>query len=379
MRVALVMLVASVSVAGAKPLPSGLKIVAKDTGLVAVKNGLTVPLFDSWDPHIDRSFGDAPRFSLSDDGKRIVIETGDCLDEGAIEIPLAAVEARFENLIGMQAHLKAKYADAITHFTTAVQTDPQTPLYATNLLSAQSMAKLLDDADKTLATYGPKNIAWFAWRLAVDPELKNVRARASAKALGAAKPTKITFDIDKDVAVSPLGLVAAGDWYAVGSTPLPGFEVTDLVIHDLAQNRVVLKLPIIGFNDSCEAHPGADTPPELANPCSKAQLARIAEHRRGMNLVLGALGFEKRKTTWVSTRDAGDATSFTSPDKKITLAFHDDGVTVTHGKATATAKGIDIPFAIGWAGNIVVLQHKVSWGCGGMDQQQSRSDVVAIP
>jgi hypothetical protein len=151
----------------------------------------------------------------------------------------------------MQLHTKKKYADAIAHFTIATQKAPEVAMYATNLLSAQAMAGKLDDADKTIATYAPRNIPWFVWRLAVDPELKAVAKRPSAK-LGAAKPgtakSKLNQTFTKkdhdEIAYSPLGIAAAEVnmpvWYDGGPDGDYGYEI---VFVDMKTGAELMRLP----------------------------------------------------------------------------------------------------------------------------------------
>src|SRR5438067_3520064 len=133
----------------AKPLPDGLKVFVEKGKPVASKSGMIVPLRDDSLSDFDRLL-DA---HLSDDGASIVIRANRChgMLEGPDEssVPLAKVEARLDNALGMARHLKKQYADAIPRFAAAVAKDPDTAMYATNLLSAQSLAKQLDDADQT--------------------------------------------------------------------------------------------------------------------------------------------------------------------------------------------------------------------------------------
>jgi hypothetical protein len=63
------------------------------------------------------------------------------------------VEARFENVVGMKLLTKKQYANAIVHFALAAQKDPESPVFATNLLSAQSLAGKLDDGDRTITRW----------------------------------------------------------------------------------------------------------------------------------------------------------------------------------------------------------------------------------
>ena len=212
------MLASSSGLAIAKPLPPGLKISVKDMYLVATLNGTTVPLLDSRvDMRAGQTYTTVTSATISDDGKTLSVIGDACVDADVpLTMPLARVQARIDNDLGMALHLKQKYGDAIPHFAAAVQGDPDLPLFATNLLSAQSMGGKLDDADRTIATYAPKNLAWFAWRLAVDSDLKNVRDRPSVKAI-VSKSSKLDANTMGDnIAVSLLGLVAVRERILAG-------------------------------------------------------------------------------------------------------------------------------------------------------------------
>src|SRR5215467_3840459 len=165
MRGMQLLVVALCGVASAKPLPPGLKVTLTKKAVVVSRDGVSVPLMPG-------EFGKLVSAELSADGKSIVVKAK-CADEDdpPDEIALATVEAQLDNMVGMSFHNKKSYDEAIKRFTIAAQKDPATAMYATNLLSAQSMSGKLDDADKTIATLGKRNPAWFAWRLAVDPEL----------------------------------------------------------------------------------------------------------------------------------------------------------------------------------------------------------------
>jgi hypothetical protein len=193
--------------AAAKPLPAGMKIALAKGQVKVSQGGATVPLFDG----LRYSVTKIVKAELAADGKSLEVTLDACEDmmgdsEGPHVIPLAPVQAKLENALGMSFHMKKKYADAITHFTAAVAADPK-PVYVTNLLSAQAMGDKLDDADKTLATYGNKLAPWIVWRLGVDSDLKKLVSRPSAK-LGTEKPGKATSRLAKDLAVSPLGYAA---------------------------------------------------------------------------------------------------------------------------------------------------------------------------
>src|SRR5262249_49151831 len=160
--------------------------------------------------------------------------------------------------------------------------DPSRPVYATNLLSAQSLAGKLDDADRTIAAYAPAHPAWFGWRLLVDPELKSVAGRPGARALVAAKAGALRFGkLGDDIAVSRLGLIAVREWSSFGGPGAPSDH--QLAVYD----------PI---------HAGANLRLDAA---------------RDSDRVLGGLGFERRKTAWVDALDSPD--HVVSPDKSTTI------------------------------------------------------------
>jgi hypothetical protein len=197
------------------------------------------------------------------------------------------VQARLENAIGMSFHTKKKYADAITHFTAALAADPK-PVYVTNLLSAQAMGDKLDDADKTLATWGKKLAPWIVWRLAVDSDLKKLVGRPSTK-LGPDKPGKATSKLGEDIAVSLLGYVAAevsadSDFEGMG-----GNYTTDLVIIDVATSDELLRLPTETHCD--EMGVDGSTPAQIKK-CKKAMAAAAVKTRKVADAVLAQLGFE---------------------------------------------------------------------------------------
>jgi hypothetical protein len=358
----------------AKPLPKGWRVFAKDGKLYVERDKVVLPIVD---PEVSERamFGELKSAKLSDDGTKLVLDVGTCTGgDEPTEIAVADVEARFENASGMQVHVKKKYADAIAHFTTAAQKDPLHPVYATNLLSAQSMAQKLDDADKTLATYGPKHVVWFAWRLAVDPELANVAGRASAKALVADKPSKLTFDaLGDDVAVSPRGFVAAREWSGFGG---PGaIDETHLVIYELATSSIVLRLPVVA---ACLTQKPAPDQPVMGEVCTKQELARIAAQKKEADRLLAILGFEKRKTTWTDPKEGAD--KYTSPDKSTTIDI--STAKVARGKITRNLPADTFMaklLRIGFAGDHVAFKFRESGyaGCSG-DAQRSYTAVFVV-
>jgi hypothetical protein len=377
MRLAWTIVVAAGTSASAvaKPLPPDLKIVISKDHLAATKGGVTVPLFASNEGLGGLVFQTLSKAELSADGKMIELHAAGCIevggdDEPPIEVSLASVEAKFENYAGMQQHLKKKYADAIAHFAAAAKDDPDLPLYATNLLSAQTMSGKLDDADQTLAIYGARAVAWFGWRLAVDSDLKALKGRPSTKPFVAATPTKIAFDVEHDVAISPLGIVAVGEWIAQGMGP----AATEVGIYDVKRNALALRLPV---NDASCVEQSSDMVNMPA--CTKAQRAYTKANVAAADAQLAAYGMATRKTVWTDMMNV-DTSKIVSPDKSITLSFHDGVVTATHGKATTTLKDVeDNMLKIGWAGDIVVIMHKQPYQCGGADSVRSYFDVLAVP
>jgi hypothetical protein len=369
--VAMVVVLASTS-AMAKPLPKGLSItIDKDGRLFAKRGDVTVPVFDPSTSSGARTFNGLKSAKLSDDGATIVMSVGDCAAmreaRDDLEASLAEVEARIENVIGMKAHLKKKYADAIPHFAAAAKGDLGRPVYATNLLSSQSMANKLDDADHTIATYGIKNVAWFAWRLAVDSDLAALRGRDSVKPFTAVQTTKTTVNaIGDGIGASPLGLFANVEVISLGGN---GPGATDLVVFQLATNAPQMRLPLSG---------GACVPQSEAFPCSKTDLARLAQQERAADGALAALGFQPVKVTWTDVWHV-DNPKATSPDKKLAVVIKDDAITISRGKATKKVKPTDEPLRIGFADNLVLVEYKEQYGCGGGDTVHKFTEAYVPP
>ncbi len=368
------LLVASVLLAGhvaaAGPLPKGLKVFVKDQRLTVSRDGVTLPMVD---PAVQdaKGFGAVKGAQLSADGKTILVDVETCSgDEDPFEVSIASIDARFANRRGMQLHQKKKFADAIPHFVAAVEADRDQPVYATNLLSAQAMARRLDDADKTLTTYGPAHRGWFAWRLAVDPELASMVIRPAARALVASAPTKLTYKgLGDSIAISPRGLVAVSEWTFYGGPGAPGGS--DLALYDLASGREELRLPIVAVADACyEKSDGMVDGPT----CTAKNRARTAARVRDADRVLMILGFAKQATAWV---DVGPG-KVVAPDKKTTVDL--DAGTITRGVVKIAIKGDgDQPQKIGFASDVVVLQFRQTGvsHCDG-DAQRSWSLPVAL-
>jgi hypothetical protein len=354
------------SLATAKPLPKGMKVTIKDQKLYVTASGVTVLMQDA-EAAAARTYDALQSAELSDAGDSIIVKAQGCAgsDDDGTEISLAAVEARIENALGMQLHTRKKFTEAIPHFAAAVTKDPDGPVYGTNLLSAQAMAKQLDDADKILAAHGPRHRAWYAWRLAVDPELASLRGRPSAKALVAAKPSTLTWKrLGGSVAVSPLGLAAMSEWSFFGGPGAPGGS--ELVIYEPVQNKVMLRLPVVALEDAC-----GDGPPEMVTPCTKQMLAHTAEHTRAASLVLAALGFETRPGVALESTD-GEA--YASKDGKVTAKVSADKITVGGKTAAMLPDEGGHLLSATLAGNLFVLTYRQNGyiACDG-DAQRSYS------
>lgn len=367
MRACLAIVAVLASPALAKPLPKTMKVGIEKTKLVFTEGGITVPMM----PDSEKVWDTVVSAELSDDGKTIEIKAQGCIEtvDDPIEFSIDELEARIENVRGMQLHLKKKYADAIPHFAAAAKRDPAAPVYATNLLSAQAMGGKLDDADATLATMGAQNVPWFAWRLAVDPELKALNGRASTKPFTAPKPTKLAFkDPDKTIAVSPLGYVAVNDALLLGMGP----NVDQMAIYDIKRNSRLLKL---------QTSVGCMDDPQMAESlggggCTKQDHAKEAGFAREASAVLGRLGFVEEPFVWV---ERPESDTIVSPDKTVQLAFKDDKLIIKRGKASSTVKADSGPYRVGFGKTVLVVQYRGMYGCGGADSRQFYSSVYALP
>jgi hypothetical protein len=315
----LALVVVLVGTAAAKPLPDGLKVFVDKGRPMASRSGMIVPLRDDSISDYDRLL-DA---HLSDDGSYLVIRADRCKgmlgEPDEAMIALAQVDARIDNALGMAKHLKKEFADAMPRFQAAVAKDPLTPMYATNLLSAQSLAKKLDDADQTIAALAQTAAPWLAWRLSVDPELANVKGRASAKAVVAAKPGHLKakdIDLNGTIGYSPVGggfFVKAVTTYSGGGPP--GGYSLELGFASIATGREVLRLLIAADEDLC----GED---HMLPKCTGKQLAAVAKRQKVADALLASLGFEAVE---------GEMKSL---DELKEVETTDDMVTVTRGKAT---------------------------------------------
>jgi len=372
MRALAVAVVAWSSSVLAGPLPEGTQVVLEDSSLVFVDHGTRVPLFDPRTRSSELAYTKLISASLSSDGT-IVVQTENCLmdhDELRRTAVLDHARARAENLRGMQLHLAKKFTDAIPHFASAAKLDPGTPMYATNLLSAQSMAKLLDDADKTLATAGTSAPVWFAWRLAVDSDLANLRGRASTKPFTSAKRTKLAYAALGDVvAASPAGYFAFPEYHGYGMGP----TAEDLAVFD-ANGRELVRVPVIADVDACIEAPEA---PVIDFKCTKAQRAHTAANRRAADELLASGGFAAQPIQWVDAPDQDKPV--VSPDKKITVKQVDDKLVIARGSATRTVDGVNEVRRVGFSASAVIVEFHVMHGCGGAENSGSSTIVLAVP
>lgn len=344
MRLAL-LLVAVPVLAVAKPLPPGLQIHVVKNRLVATAGGETVELTD----HDADKLG---KVEVSDDGDWINVEVTLCGgmmgggDEGPVPFSLVDVQARLENLAGMRAHLKKKYADAIPHFAAAARLDPATALYATNLLSAQTMAGKLDDADQTIATYSAKNMPWFAWRLLVDSDLEALRGRPSTNRLaaprrGSARSKLGSLPGDR-MLYSSLGFAATELEYNMADGIPDGSGSFQLVIVDLATGHELLTLPT---ENRC-------APDD--KKCAAKEAAAAVPRRKIADELLATLGFEPAKPAQSGTDDKGETKKeIVAPDGRKLVT---DKLLLVHGKKSKTIQLDGRPFEYAFVpGALVVI------------------------
>jgi hypothetical protein len=364
----------SSSIATAKPLPANVKLSVAQGHLMVTMDGVTVPLVEAGEPRGLENFPDLgdPPPQLSDDGKNLVLTNAGCTGiDDPITVPLTRVQARVLNAVGMQLHLKKKYPDAIAKFAAAVQADPDSPVLQTNLLSAQSRGGKLDDADKIVTTYGPKNLAWYGWRLGVDADLAALRVRPAVKAILAPHPSKLTLaSLGDDLAISPLGLVGVNEWISLGMGP----GASDFAVYDLKTNKQLLRLPIDAIEDACFDSPPSDVGGMPVTKCGPTQKAHRATHTKSIEAMLQLLGFERAKTIWIEQHNQADAA--TSKDKQWKLDLGDPPVVVHGSQKIALPPDFEPAwFDVGIADRAIVVRSRTMYACGGADSRQSTSTV----
>lgn len=330
MRLALPLLLVSAVASANKPAPKNLKVFMDGGKIWATRDGVRIQAIDG--RHTD--YARVQKVELSDDGTTLFVWAGQCDivgdDETKNELATSDLEAKFENALGMKAHLAKNYDQAIAHFTKAVAAY-ELPVYVTNLLSAQSMGKKLADADATLAKYGPHAPGWMAWRLAVDSDLVALKGRASTVPFAIAKPGTAHGAKD-DAAYSPVGIAA------MGTAEIPegiGGDFESFVdIIDTASNTLMVhaSLGITCFNMPDD--------PELAKAfkaCERTNAPLRAKRAKEVDALLAQLGLQPVKTTGDAVAASFAVGKLTvSKDRNKGLNKCDDGIYYWTVSASAT-------------------------------------------
>lgn len=285
MRSVSVVLVAGVmiSTAEAKPLPSGMAVTLKNGKPFLSQLSVSVQLLDNWEPWTDL------KVAVSDDDKQLELWSARCgmtLDpeETPRRIPLAVVGAKLANARATALRTKNKYADAARLFEEAWKADPSSPSYATSYLAALARSHQTGEATKLLdGGIAADFTAWFAYRLAVDPDLKALAATEAGKALRAAKPSKLTVKkLGDGAATSPLGVAAIAtadsnkNLYVSFVQLKTGSETMRLPIKTSAQIRQVDKLlQVMGFEPAPAKRVTADAARKLAAAAAADVIAAV--------------------------------------------------------------------------------------------------------
>lgn len=306
--------------ANAKPLPPGMKVILKLGRPYIQQGGVTVALRD--DDLAD--YEKVVKAELAADGKTLQVTAARCggtLPDDQVSVPLAQVQARIDNALGLVAHGKKKYADAIKKLSSAVAKDPETPAYATNLLAAQLLGKKTVQAAQTIAVHGKRNPVWFGWRMVVDPDLNSAQALKSAQGLlantaGLASVAKLG---GADIAISDLaGGIAALRTLSVGS---PGTSEIDFV--SLTSGKLLARIPLVTIEDACD---------ETADhPCDDAAKARITERVKLVNALFASQGFQITANAFVDVRNGDPMTK-----DGVHVEISDDKLSATRGDAGAS-------------------------------------------
>jgi hypothetical protein len=394
MLVILAVLVGGGTRVHAKPLPGGMKVVTKLGRPYIQQGSTTVALRD--DDLAD--YEKIVKTELAADGKTVVVTATRCsgtLAADETKVPLATIQARLDNAAGLVAMGKKSYATAIAKFGSAAQKDPETAMYATNLLAAQVLGKKLDLAAQTLAMQGAKNPVWFAWQLASDPQLAGIKDHKRAKALYATTAGTATLAKlgDRDIAVSDVGggiavMRTSASGVVLPAPPPPGTKspskapasqsepvpaapptplgTSELDFVSLASGHLLARLPIITLDDAC------DETDKM--PCADAVAAKIAERRKLADQLLSTLGFAIQANALVDVRN-GD------PVRKdgIAIEFADEGITVTTKTGAEKTLATDAStWAIAITPNAIVVKlesrHLIT-----CDDASSRTVAAAIP
>jgi hypothetical protein len=244
MRLATVLLASLVAlpVADAKPLYEGMTVTLKKGRPIMTSEGVSFAPGDDTLMDWDEIKGE-----LSEDGKSVTLKGTRCGgkiadDQATVTYPLTQIVAKMENSTG-ESLLRNSPADAIPHFWAAIALDPEIALYASNLTVAQVKAGKMTDAETTLLTLGKQHMAWFAWKLAVDPAFGPLKGRAAADEIAAKVPGQARGPTLADAfAFSPLGMVATRTASGEGGS---GAELPmEVSFTDMKTGREVLRLPM---------------------------------------------------------------------------------------------------------------------------------------
>jgi hypothetical protein len=358
--VAVGMLVSAAAVG--KPLPAGMKVITKLGRPYVQQGSVIVALRDDEVADYEKIV----KTDLADSGKTLVVTAMRCkgtVANDVTRVPLTRIQARLDNAQGLVARSKKKYADAVAKFTSAAHKDPDAAAYATNLLSAQLLAKKLDAAGQTINVHGRNNPVWFVWHIAIDDELAAARTHKQLAALAAATPGTATLGKlgEHDLAITDgFGGIAALRTLSIGS---PGTTEVDFVA--LSTGKLLARMPVTTLEDACDA--------TTEHPCDDAAKVRIADRIRNVDAVLMRLGFAIQNGALVDVRN-GD------PLKRgdVTIETTDDAVTVTRGddRRSMAVAGNVWAVAITPKAIIIKVNERNLYGC---DDGSSRFSGMALP
>ncbi len=290
---------------------------------------------------------------LTADGKTIEVTATRCkgeLSDDVTKVRLTKIQARLDNAVGLVAHGKKQYAVAIAKFGSALAKDPDTVAYATNLLSAQLLGKKTSLAGQTLVVHGRRNPVWFAWRIAVEPDLAGAKALKGAQDFIAATPGTATFAKlgERDLATTTLG----GGMAALRTLSVGAPGTTEIDVVSLSTGRLLARLPLVTLEDACD---------ETADrPCDDAAKARIAERVTLIDTLFASLGFQITANAFVDVRN-GEPVS----KDGTTLEISDDTIEASRGgsERTLTLEGHAWAVAFTPKALVVKLNRRNLYGC----------------
>lgn len=345
-----------------KSLPGGMKVITK-LGRPYVQQGATTVALREDDV---ADYEKIAKAELGEDGKTIEVTAARCkgeLPEDVTKVSLTKVQARLDNALGMVAYAKKQYAVAITKFNSAVTKDPETPFYATNLLSAQLLGKKPSLAGQTLAVHGRRNPIWFAWRIALDADLVGAKALKGAQDLIAPRPGTATIAKlgDHDLATTAIGGgMAALRTLSVGS---PG--TTEVEVVSLTTGRLLVRIPLTTLEDACEETPD--------HPCDDVAKARIADRAKVVDTLFASLGFEVTANALVDVRNGEPVTK-----DGVTVEISDSQVTATRGGNERSLPVDGGVWAVAFTPKAIVIKQnrRNLYGC---NDGSSRFVGVALP